>query len=136
MQTGIPLDPSLQALLSPPRRSALMDPYATGRDLNPDRIVPSHDGSNSSLLMSSLRYESASSPTDGPYMNRQYFAADAQLNMPLEFLRTPTGSSIGDPNSILMDSGRFYHGYKAGKYLVPNDGVRLRRVQCWGLLAG
>lgn len=37
---------------------------------------------------------------------------------------TPGGSSVVDPDSVLGDSGRLYHGYKDGKYFFPNDAVR------------
>lgn len=37
--------------------------------------------------------------------------------------RTPEGKSVIDPDSVLGDSGRWYHGYKDGKYLLPNDSV-------------
>jgi hypothetical protein len=43
--------------------------------------------------------------------------------VPAEFTRTPTGSSVYDPESILGESGRTYHGYKDGKYFLPNDAV-------------
>lgn len=37
--------------------------------------------------------------------------------------RTPGGTSVVEPNSVLDESGRLYHGYKEGKYLLPNDAV-------------
>jgi hypothetical protein len=37
--------------------------------------------------------------------------------------RSPTGSSVLDADSVYDDSGRFFHGYKEGKYFLPNDGV-------------
>lgn len=36
-----------------------------------------------------------------------------------------TGDSVYDPDSDLGASGRFYHGYKDGKYFLPNDAVGL-----------
>lgn len=41
-----------------------------------------------------------------------------------EVIREPTGTSIVEPDSVLGESGRTYHGYKEGKYLLPNDEVR------------
>ncbi|KAH6656078.1 S-adenosyl-L-methionine-dependent methyltransferase [Truncatella angustata] len=35
--------------------------------------------------------------------------------------RKPGGSSVVEPDSVLDESGRLYHGYKEGKYLLPND---------------
>lgn len=34
------------------------------------------------------------------------------------------GSSAVDPDSVLGDSNRLYHGFKDGKYFFPNDAVR------------
>lgn len=39
--------------------------------------------------------------------------------------RNPGGTSVVEPDSILGESGRLYHGYKDGKYLLPNDAVSL-----------
>jgi hypothetical protein len=39
------------------------------------------------------------------------------------FDRTPSGSSIIDTHSVSDDSGRTFHGYKEGKYFLPNDAV-------------
>ncbi|KAK8106595.1 S-adenosyl-L-methionine-dependent methyltransferase [Apiospora kogelbergensis] len=38
-----------------------------------------------------------------------------------ELLREPTGSSIYEPDHVVGESGRQYHGYKEGSYLLPND---------------
>jgi hypothetical protein len=84
--------------------------------------APSQDGSSEKSPTSKDIYV-VPSPKPGAYMNMSSFEADTQPYIPPEFLRNPTGSSIGDPSSILHQSGRFYHGYKAGKYLIPNDGV-------------
>lgn len=37
--------------------------------------------------------------------------------------RTPGGTSVVEPDSVLDESGRLYHGYKDGKYYLPNDAV-------------
>ncbi|KAH8655416.1 S-adenosyl-L-methionine-dependent methyltransferase [Xylariales sp. PMI_506] len=37
--------------------------------------------------------------------------------------RTPTGDSVVDPESVIGESLRLYHGYKDGRYLLPNDAV-------------
>lgn len=40
--------------------------------------------------------------------------------------RVPTGETVPDPDSVYDDdSGRSFHGYKFGKYYLPNDGVSL-----------
>ncbi|KAK7936093.1 hypothetical protein PG985_001588 [Apiospora marii] len=38
-----------------------------------------------------------------------------------ELIREPTGSSIYEPDHVVGESGRRYHGYKEGSYLLPND---------------
>lgn len=50
-------------------------------------------------------------------------AVDSQSWIPEDFLRQPTGSTIAEPESVLGRSGRTYHGFKEGKYFMPNDGV-------------
>ncbi|KAH8666480.1 S-adenosyl-L-methionine-dependent methyltransferase [Xylariales sp. PMI_506] len=42
--------------------------------------------------------------------------------------RTPTGCSVVDPQSVLGESLRLYHGYKDGKYLGPNDAAEQDRL--------
>lgn len=44
--------------------------------------------------------------------------------VPLELLRTPTGSSIAEPGSIYdEENGRTYANHDTGRYFFPNDGV-------------
>jgi hypothetical protein len=38
--------------------------------------------------------------------------------------RISSGSSILDTSSVMDESGRSFHGYKEGKYFLPNDAVR------------
>lgn len=49
--------------------------------------------------------------------------------------RTLSGSSVIEPDSVLDDSGRLYHGYKDGKYYLPNDAVSSLFVRIEGLCA-
>ncbi|KAK9801432.1 putative S-adenosyl-L-methionine-dependent methyltransferase [Seiridium cardinale] len=42
--------------------------------------------------------------------------------------RQPGGTSVVEPDSILGESGRLYHGYKDGKYLLPNDAAEQDRL--------
>jgi hypothetical protein len=40
--------------------------------------------------------------------------------------RTPTGSTITEPDSVYDPLGDMtFHGYREGKYFLPNDGVRV-----------
>lgn len=53
----------------------------------------------------------------------QNFAERANALVNASMGCTPDGTSVVDPDSILDESGRLYHGYKDGKYLLPNDAV-------------
>lgn len=35
-----------------------------------------------------------------------------------------SGQSVYDAESVVGESGNLYHGYKQGKYFLPNDAVR------------
>lgn len=54
--------------------------------------------------------------TSDPPVPRPFFA-DELVN------HVSTGDSVYDVSSELGASGRFYHGYKEGRYLFPNDAV-------------
>ncbi|KAH8678277.1 S-adenosyl-L-methionine-dependent methyltransferase [Xylariales sp. PMI_506] len=43
-------------------------------------------------------------------------------------IHIPTGSSVIDTDSVVGDFGRTYHGYKEGKYLLPNDAAEQDRL--------
>ncbi|KAH8660063.1 S-adenosyl-L-methionine-dependent methyltransferase [Xylariales sp. PMI_506] len=42
--------------------------------------------------------------------------------------RTPSGGSVVEPDSMIGESGRLYHGYKEGKYFLPNDAAEQDRL--------
>ncbi|KAI1874223.1 uncharacterized protein JN550_002802 [Neoarthrinium moseri] len=56
------------------------------------------------------------------------FAAQANELINASLGRTPDGNSVVDPDSVLGDSGRLYHGYKSGKYFLPNDAAEQDRL--------
>ncbi|KAK8087532.1 S-adenosylmethionine-dependent methyltransferase, partial [Apiospora hydei] len=53
-----------------------------------------------------------------------------------EFARTSSGASVTEPDSVAWENGRTYHGYKEGKYYLPNDAKEQDRldVQHAGML--
>lgn len=53
------------------------------------------------------------------------FLSAYTYDIPEELIRVPTGQSVLDADHVVEDFGRTYHGYKAGKYLIPNDAVRI-----------
>lgn len=42
--------------------------------------------------------------------------------------RSPTGSTITDGGAVIDESGRTFHGYKEGKYFLPNDAAEQDRL--------
>ncbi|KAH8666928.1 S-adenosyl-L-methionine-dependent methyltransferase [Xylariales sp. PMI_506] len=42
--------------------------------------------------------------------------------------RTSSGGSVVEPDSVIGESGRLYHGYKEGKYFLPNDAAEQDRL--------
>ncbi|KAI1874271.1 uncharacterized protein JN550_002850 [Neoarthrinium moseri] len=52
--------------------------------------------------------------------------ANELINASLE--RTPGGTSVVEPDSVLDESGRLYHGYNQGKYFLPNDAAEQDRL--------
>lgn len=44
--------------------------------------------------------------------------------VPEELNTISTGESVLDTQSVLAENGRTYHGFKEGKYFLPNDAVR------------
>ncbi|KAK7923790.1 hypothetical protein PG985_007861 [Apiospora marii] len=45
-----------------------------------------------------------------------------------EFTRTSSGASVVEPDSVAWENGRTYHGYKEGKYHLPNDAKEQDRL--------
>ncbi|KAI0123299.1 S-adenosyl-L-methionine-dependent methyltransferase [Xylariales sp. AK1849] len=79
--------------------------------------------------------DSASSGSNGSsqYANRSKnrelnFATKANEVINAALGRTPGGTSVVDPDSVLDDSGRLYHGYKDGAYFLPNDAAEQDRL--------
>ncbi|KAH8651350.1 S-adenosyl-L-methionine-dependent methyltransferase [Xylariales sp. PMI_506] len=62
-----------------------------------------------------------------PESNRS-FAAQANDLINAMLNRCPEGSSVIDPESVLGESGRLYHGYKDGTYYLPNDAAEQDRL--------
>ncbi|KAK7968617.1 S-adenosyl-L-methionine-dependent methyltransferase [Apiospora saccharicola] len=45
-----------------------------------------------------------------------------------EFARASSGASVVEPDSVAWENGRTYHGYKEGKYHLPNDAKEQDRL--------
>jgi hypothetical protein len=60
-----------------------------------------------------------------PFFNSEDFdQSPDRLGLDYEHLnRIPSGASVIDVHSVYDDSGRSFHGYKQGKYFLPNDAV-------------
>ncbi|KAK8053101.1 hypothetical protein PG996_012402 [Apiospora saccharicola] len=48
--------------------------------------------------------------------------------VPTEVYRESSNASIYEPDSVVGESGRLYHGYKEGKYFLPNDAAEQDRL--------
>ncbi|KAK8044233.1 hypothetical protein PG993_004257 [Apiospora rasikravindrae] len=48
--------------------------------------------------------------------------------IPSEIYRKSSGASVFEPLSVAGESGRLYHGYKEGKYFLPNDAAEQDRL--------
>ncbi|KAK8131190.1 hypothetical protein PG984_007628 [Apiospora sp. TS-2023a] len=44
-----------------------------------------------------------------------------EMSSPEASTRVITGTSINEPDAVLEEDGRTYHGYKGGRYFLPND---------------
>ncbi|KAK8025333.1 hypothetical protein PG990_003156 [Apiospora arundinis] len=48
--------------------------------------------------------------------------------VPAEVYRESSGGSVVEPNSVVEENGRTYHGYKEGSYWIPNDPTEQERL--------
>lgn len=71
------------------------------------------------------RHSIASSSTSG---GSSIHSQPTSILMLAEVPREPTGSTIVEPDSVFDDSGRSFHGYKEGKYFLPNDAVSFAHI--------
>jgi hypothetical protein len=92
-------------LLSPPGAATI----ASGRS----------DGGDARDQDRSNRHSMASSSSGSGIISSQ----PTSILMLADVPREPTGSTIVEPDSVFDDSGRSFHGYKEGKYFLPNDAV-------------
>ncbi|KAK8030227.1 S-adenosyl-L-methionine-dependent methyltransferase [Apiospora rasikravindrae] len=82
-------------------------------------------------------------PEDYPEIDPQYLSPDIvspvalppsqsgipqEAWLPAEWYRESSGSSVVEPDSVTEDNGRTYHGYKEGKYFLPNDAAEQDRL--------
>ncbi|KAH8681676.1 S-adenosyl-L-methionine-dependent methyltransferase [Xylariales sp. PMI_506] len=72
--------------------------------------------------------------SSAPHINDPAFAATANDLINRILNRTPTDDSVVDPDSVIGESLRLYHGYKDGKYLVPNDAAEQDRLDLQHML--
>jgi hypothetical protein len=82
---------------------------------------------------SPVAFEARASP-DGPNPSSSTaatnpnpsFAAQANEMINNALSREPVGTSVVEPDSVLGENGRLYHGYNEGKYFLPNDAVSVQ----------
>ncbi|KAF3019015.1 hypothetical protein E8E14_013185 [Neopestalotiopsis sp. 37M] len=106
-----------------PLPSELINSYQTRTQLlYPEAATAA---SPSSLDHQSSSYTEGYSPHSARDTN---FAAAANDLINQSLGRTPGGTSVVEPDSVLGESGRLYHGYKEGKYFIPNDAAEQDRL--------
>jgi hypothetical protein len=89
--------------------------------MEPTTYAPGHSASEGSgNQQEQIRYGSDSDSTDGEVGYQTSHSTPVNH----ETFRTPSGSSVIEPDSVMdADNQRLYHGYKEGKYFLPNDAV-------------
>ncbi|KAK7911933.1 hypothetical protein PG985_014414 [Apiospora marii] len=101
-------------LLSPPGAATIAPGRPDGGD------VRDRERSN--------RHSMASSTSGSGSGSGSIHSQPTSILMPAEVPREPTGSTIVEPDSVFDDSGRSFHGYKEGKYFLPNDAAEQDRL--------
>lgn len=89
---------------------------ASGRDRSHSH---GHDHDHDHTDNSASRSQSSGAASDPGFATRMNGLINEALG------REPDGQSVIEPDSVLGESGRLYHGYKDGKYYIPNDAVRI-----------
>ncbi|KAH8678415.1 S-adenosyl-L-methionine-dependent methyltransferase [Xylariales sp. PMI_506] len=89
-----------------------LDPYSRARELSPALPINRFEFHN--VQDATLRNKSSAD------------VINDMINQQLG--RVSMGDSVVEPDSILGESGRLYHGYKEGTYLLPNDAAEQDRL--------
>ncbi|KAK6070512.1 methyltransferase domain-containing protein [Seiridium cupressi] len=138
-EVDVKADPGLSDNQQPPSY------YPMGAMRPPPRVLPSQLLQSYQDTQPPLRFSSEDLPVAGQrlgaYEEPSYrpvaqaggsstpsFAQVANDMINKSLRRRPGGTSIVEPDSVLGDSGRLYHGYKEGKYMLPNDAAEQDRL--------
>lgn len=78
-------------------------------------------GSVSAASSAPHPYRPAQMPFSPSQMTSDKF--HLQFPIPEELRRIHDGSSVSEADAVLAENGRTYHGYKEGRYFLPNDPV-------------
>ncbi|KAH8653743.1 S-adenosyl-L-methionine-dependent methyltransferase [Xylariales sp. PMI_506] len=124
--------------------SAVVEEAATGPSLPripipvlPSQVLGSYNSTpvpsylySEDLAMSAVTidHKLSQAPSDAPVIVDSSFALTANDLVNKILNRTPTGGSVVDPESVIGESLRLYHGYKDGKYFMPNDAAEQDRL--------
>lgn len=117
------VDPDYARWLS--HQLALPLPSEHGYRLNSMQAPPSQIPSESIPATNPAFIDSGEHNFHIPRYSDNDFAKRANEDINRRLGRTPGGTSIVEPDSVLEESGRLYHGYREGKYLIPNDAVSI-----------
>ncbi|KAH8662497.1 S-adenosyl-L-methionine-dependent methyltransferase [Xylariales sp. PMI_506] len=108
--------------------SEVLDSYSTGLQssrLHLERDIDQFYHTATPMVEPNV---SVQAPPSSTYEGDKSFSivANDLINKILD--RTPTGGSVVDPESVIGESLRLYHGYRDGKYLLPNDAAEQDRL--------
>ncbi|KAM0809205.1 putative S-adenosyl-L-methionine-dependent methyltransferase [Seiridium cardinale] len=138
-EVDVKADPGLSDNQQPPSY------YPMGAMRPPPRVLPSQLLQTYQRIQPPPRFSSEDFPVAGQsfggYEEPSYrpvaqaggsstpsFAQVANDMINKSLRRRPGGTSVVEPDSVLGDSGRLYHGYKEGKYMLPNDAAEQDRL--------
>ncbi|KAH8671482.1 S-adenosyl-L-methionine-dependent methyltransferase [Xylariales sp. PMI_506] len=105
---------------------AILDSYAR---ISPPAASPSdHHTAARELAPSCPVGKSGFYPVPSIAPRDTHFAEVANALISELLGQEPSGASVLEPDSVLGESGRLYHGYKEGTYYLPNDAAEQDRL--------
>ncbi|KAH8647171.1 hypothetical protein BX600DRAFT_503350 [Xylariales sp. PMI_506] len=135
-QTSVNDEQWFQDLL---KQSAAYDNYTTNAPILPSQLLHSYGTTSPPPGPSSDHFTVAQgmSPPEPIGQSGFYdvlpppapsFAEVANVLINQQLGRVSEGNSVVEPDSVLGESGRLYHGYKEGAYFMPNDAAEQDRL--------
>jgi hypothetical protein len=95
--------------------SELLPRVPSTQSLSSQQLPPQHGDNLGPYESHGSHGETSTSPHSVPVVPYEYGTEPNRL--------VSAGTSIVEPGSVADINGRTYHGYKEGKYFLPNDPV-------------